>query len=68
MIIPTGHMKWFDAAVHEARLVGRSGREYPAETDDIEPPARLSGDAERLYAYATCFTYGELIGREAYGQ
>ena len=40
--MPTGHVKWFDAAAHEARLVGRSGREYAAETDEIEPPARTA--------------------------
>jgi hypothetical protein len=40
--MPTGHVKWFDAKAHEARLVGRLGREYTAEADEVEPPARTA--------------------------
>jgi len=40
--MPTGHVKWFDDAAREARLVSRSGREYPAEAAEIEPPARTA--------------------------
>jgi hypothetical protein len=38
--VPTGHVKWFDGATHEALLVGRSGREYPAAAGEMEPAAR----------------------------
>jgi hypothetical protein len=40
--MPTGHVKWFDPASHEARIIARSGREYAAEVSQMEPPARTA--------------------------
>jgi hypothetical protein len=40
--MPTGHVKWFDPASHEARIIARTGREYPAEVSQMEPPARTA--------------------------
>lgn len=40
--MPSGRVKWFDLASHEARIVARSGREYPAAADELEPPARTA--------------------------
>lgn len=38
--MPSGRVKWFDQVSHEARIVARSGREYPAEASELDPPAR----------------------------
>jgi hypothetical protein len=40
--MPIGHVKWFDAAAREARLVSRTGREYTAEAAELELPARTA--------------------------
>lgn len=40
--MPSGRVKWFDLASHEARVVARSGREYPAAAGELEPPARTA--------------------------
>lgn len=40
--MPTGRVKWFDPASQEARIVSRSGREYPADVSQMEPPARTA--------------------------
>jgi hypothetical protein len=40
--MPTGRVKWFDQASNEARIVARSGREYPAAAGEFEPPARTA--------------------------
>jgi len=37
-----GRVKWFDPASREARIVARSGREYPAEASELDPPARTA--------------------------
>lgn len=36
----TGKIKWFDPTTGDARIVGRSGREYVARGADLEPAAR----------------------------
>jgi hypothetical protein len=40
--MPIGHVKWFDPASHEARIVDRSGGEYPAAVSQMEPSARTA--------------------------
>jgi hypothetical protein len=40
--MPIGHVKWFDPASHEARIIARTGHEYPAEVSQVEPPARTA--------------------------
>jgi hypothetical protein len=40
--MPTGRVKWFDPDSGEARVVARSGREYPAVQSDVEPKARTA--------------------------
>lgn len=39
----SGRVKWFDPATREARIVARSGREFPAEVSHMEPSARDAG-------------------------
>jgi cold shock CspA family protein len=36
----TGKVKWFDPNTGDARIVGRSGREYGVRAADLEPAAR----------------------------
>lgn len=38
----TGKIKWFDPDTGDARVVGRSGREYVVRAADLEPAARAA--------------------------
>jgi hypothetical protein len=40
--MPTGRVRWFAPDTGEARIVARSGREYPASSGEIEPKARAA--------------------------
>lgn len=41
--MPTGRVKWFDPGSGEAKIVSRSGREYPASSRDMQSKARAAG-------------------------
>lgn len=40
--MPTGRVKWFEPDTGEARIVARSGHEYPSASSEIEPKARVA--------------------------
>lgn len=50
--MPTGHVKWFDPASHEARIIAGTGREFPVEASQIEPSARTA-DAPVIFKLRT---------------
>lgn len=40
--MPTGRVKWYEPDSGEARILARSGGEYPANRHEIEPKARVA--------------------------